>query len=1141
MDKKSTSAHPRNPKQRSGSSLLKQLPPILFIFILLTFFTGVIHVWADSVIDFETLPDGSRPGAGDRVFAYPDLGVSFDDAVVIVRCDPDPVTRRPEGNHCGGARSGSHAVQSLPATEFQNQPIEIQFEEGQPSATAYVRYNGGEAHDGKEVTVVMEAWVPTDPGDPSSDLVLEQSETITFTHNIEYESDGSGGSTERIISGSTWHEISVGDPFPLPAPGATFIRVWGGLSESIGSPPQRSRASNFLFLDDLSVKEESPAPSDDEAPNLTFLDPPDGSTFTDFNRFNTHIRVEDNKRLASVDLQVSHDSGTVTTEFTGGNVCGGGAAEACPERVLDEEFTTFFNMSLPGGYTVTVEACDAAGNCVTDSLAVNLNLTPPDPLISFPAFVEVNQGVQTTRGTQLTEVLGAGTQDRGGCCLEPGKDTVVRWYLFGDGGSVPDFSARMSIIIENQDGSETRIGFNPNTARADVDVPAAPGSARKNKAEWEMRTDLDQTLNFVIPGSELENAKHIYLRLESTDGFTTTGGTGRIRFSFSGERNVLGLNFVTVGGPASSAVGTPVTCAQAANTLIPYLKKAYPVADVVQVGCQRLTGMTAAARGFNNNMLLRQTFNAFGGDDAPSFAGAGNAYVVTLGVVTNMPDGTGGLAYRPCKVKTKVLGTWKILNRRTAVSVVNGDLAAEEIGHTLGLVHLSNDHGEGGGGRYHKNEPENAHGAMGWEDMGVIAVASTPPGPGNRSGEWNLTLVDPRPGATGRSARTSTPPPANHTHDFMSYGGGSSLGPVSGTEWASWMTYEDLARTKPWGGNSRHKHRCTKLGQITSLGQPLAAAAGVPQPLEISAQEAEGRVESFLIGGDVLEDGSIVLDPLLHKQIPQQMLNQLTPAGQESSGEAASEIYTLNLLDAEGNIVVEQPLVVLDFSHQGGNKFIETALPYRRGIERLVIREDNDILVDKQASPHAPRVRVTSPEAGGTYPAGEVTVRWEASDPDGDPLTFLVQYSPDDGRSWQGVTLVQGPPYQATIEVGDMIAGQRAYIRVTASDGFNTAVDHSDAFFSLGTGQPPVDDTPSAQALEVIPGDVNQDGRVSLSDPLNSFLSLFGLVDLSRSGETAADVYPIQSPLCGDGNVGFYDIFSLLRSVLLGDSLESCR
>ena len=131
------------------------------------------------------------------------------------------------------------------------------------------------------------------------------------------------------------------------------------------------------------------------------------------------------------------------------------------------------------------------------------------------------------------------------------------------------------------------------------------------------------------------------------------------------------------------------------------------------------------------------------------------------------------------------------------------------------------------------------------------------------------------------------------------------------------------------------------------------------------------------------------------------------------------------------------------------------------GGQRLIIKRDDDTLFEQTASAEHPTVRIISPKAGDILDTGEHLITWEADDPDGDLLSFLVQYSPDNGQSWQGVALVEpGQPQETLLRVDELMPGRQGIVRVTASDGFHTTVAQSAGFFSLGTqespAQPPV-------------------------------------------------------------------------------------
>lgn len=94
-----------------------------------------------------------------------------------------------------------------------------------------------------------------------------------------------------------------------------------------------------------------------------------------------------------------------------------------------------------------------------------------------------------------------------------------------------------------------------------------------------------------------------------------------------------------------------------------------------------------------------------------------------------------------------------------------------------------------------------------------------------------------------------------------------------------------------------------------------------------------------------------------------------------------------------------------------------------------------------------PAVTVLSPN-GGEELRGPAQVRWRASDPDGEPPSYTVSYSPNGTDRYVVATGVATTTLD--LDFGRLPPGDRAQVIVRASDGFNYAEDASDAPFAGG-------------------------------------------------------------------------------------------
>ena len=126
---------------------------------------------------------------------------------------------------------------------------------------------------------------------------------------------------------------------------------------------------------------------------------------------------------------------------------------------------------------------------------------------------------------------------------------------------------------------------------------------------------------------------------------------------------------------------------------------------------------------------------------------------------------------------------------------------------------------------------------------------------------------------------------------------------------------------------------------------------------------------------------------------------------------------------------------------------ISELVPYVAGTARVDVEGPSGLLKSVLAGSNSPTVNVTSPAGGEVFSGSTITVTWTANDSDGDPLTFSVQYSPDNGASWEMVAqdLTGNSVVLDTINIA---AGQpnQSRFRVWASDGIHSGSGMSGPF-----------------------------------------------------------------------------------------------
>jgi len=226
---------------------------------------------------------------------------------------------------------------------------------------------------------------------------------------------------------------------------------------------------------------------------------------------------------------------------------------------------------------------------------------------------------------------------------------------------------------------------------------------------------------------------------------------------------------------------------------------------------------------------------------------------------------------------------------------------------------------------------------------------------------------------------------------------------------------------------------------INARFAPLAA----PPP-----DRAPAGTTQLMVRGEVdFAAGTVELLPLA--RIPELGTQPAPPAGD----------YSLRLLDGAAGTLQQVPFAPQrwmqtegDPSHRGSFLLLVDDNPAIREI-----RVEHDAVVEGSlvASAHAPSVAVLSPNGGETLSTPEVTLTWDGQDQDGDPLTYVVQYSADGGATW--TTLAMDLAEESLdLEKRELAKTLQGLIRVQASDGFDSATDVSDGVFEVTNNAPSV-------------------------------------------------------------------------------------
>ncbi len=316
---------------------------------------------------------------------------------------------------------------------------------------------------------------------------------------------------------------------------------------------------------------------------------------------------------------------------------------------------------------------------------------------------------------------------------------------------------------------------------------------------------------------------------------------------------------------------------------------------------------------------------------------------------------------------------------------------------------------------------------------------------------------------------------------------------VDPNKWFDLMSYCSSPPIDFWPADVTYKNL---LAAINARFAPPAPALST----------AATAADYFMVRGTVdLANGIVVLHPFgALLQVP-------APDGLPTGS------YALRLRDATGFLLKEISFEPTRSEPRGSEAHTASFLigiPANPAFGKAEILHDGSIVASRSASAHAPTVQVTFPNGGENLTGPTVNLQWTGNDADGDPLTYVVQYSRDNGATWTtlGVDLTGSSLQVARASLEGSAQGR---LRVQASDGFLTAFDTSNGTFTVANNPPFVKITDPVS------------GRLFVGDQLISFDAMS--FD-PENGNLAKNRFSWSSSL--DGSLGTDNGFSLKASEL---------
>jgi len=261
-------------------------------------------------------------------------------------------------------------------------------------------------------------------------------------------------------------------------------------------------------------------------------------------------------------------------------------------------------------------------------------------------------------------------------------------------------------------------------------------------------------------------------------------------------------------------------------------------------------------------------------------------------------------------------------------------------------------------------------------------------------------------------------------------------------KWPSWYTYE-------------------KLREVIADRYPSSTSQGQASVFRDTAEPSVTNRTGAITPSDVADGsvtGTIMVDGVITPTQGTGALSSIYDIGPPSPPSLPDPgPYTILFEDAQGTQLGSYSFGAVSDAHDGETPTqipFSVALPRDPRTARITLLSGDQVLYTRSAPTHTPTVTLDSPASGSTL-HGAVTLRWSGDDADALPLSYIVQYSPDAGTTWQ--TLVADLDSNSyDVDTTGLAGTTDGLFRVLATDGFHTTEARSAHTFTIAPNAPHV-------------------------------------------------------------------------------------